>query len=165
MINILIVDDIDDNLTVLDMLIEEYMEDKEIEDYELFSYDNPIEGLKIAKKENIDIIFLDIMMPQLSGFDFLKKIREEKPLLTDLIIIMTTALGDNETKQKEENLGANGFMVKPVNIEVISVILDRYIPIINNKKRNWKRILETLMIWRILEILMIWMIFLNLTKK
>ena len=57
MIRILLVDDIKDNIVVLDMLIEEYMEDDDIQDYEIVSTTNPREGIEIALSQNIDIIF------------------------------------------------------------------------------------------------------------
>ena len=57
MMKILLVDDIAENITVLELLIEEYMEDNELEDYSLLSTTNSLEGVKIAKDESADIIF------------------------------------------------------------------------------------------------------------
>jgi len=128
MTKILLVDDIAENIAVLEMLIEEYMEDNEIEDYTLLSTINSTEGIKIAKDENIDIIFLDIMMPKLDGFGFLKCMRNYKQIEKQPIIIMTTALGDDATKKQEQKYGANAYMVKPISLKILTIMLDKYIP-------------------------------------
>ncbi len=132
MIKILLVDDVEDNLVALDLLLEEYMEDNKIENYQILSEIDSIKGLEVAKSENIDIIFLDIMMPKLDGFEFLKNIREDKNITKQPIVVMTTALGDKKTKDKEQSLGANAFMVKPISFKIVSIMLERYLTLVKD---------------------------------
>jgi len=136
MANILIIDDVEDNLIVLDILIEEYMEDKEIENYTITSTTNASKGLQIVDEKNIDIIFLDIMMPKMDGFEFLKILRNTN-LQKQPIVVMATALGDRKTKQKEQEYGANAYMVKPVSLKVVTIMLDKFLEVLNNNNTEF----------------------------
>ena len=129
MTNILLVDDVDDNLIALEISIEEYMENNNIESYEIILAKSAVTALQIVDEKEIDIIFLDIMMPVMSGFEFLKILRKSKLAKRQPIVVMTTALGDEETKQKEKEHGANAYMVKPINAKVVSIMLDKFLNI------------------------------------
>ena len=135
MVNILIIDDVDDNLVVLEMLIEEYMDEKRLEDYNILTTSDASKGLQIIEEKNIDIIFLDIMMPEMDGFEFLKILRN-KPLQKQPIVVMTTALGDDQTKQKEQAYGANAYMVKPVSLRVVTIMLDKFLEVLGINNTN-----------------------------
>ncbi|MEA3290515.1 MAG: response regulator [Campylobacterota bacterium] len=128
MTNILLIDDKKEMTTILEMLIDEYMEDNNIEEdnYNIIVKNNPFEGLYICEKSDIDILFLDIMMPGISGFEVLKEIRT-KELNKQPVIIMSTALNDKETISKEKEFGANAYMVKPFKLDTVEVILDKYL--------------------------------------
>jgi len=133
MITIMVIDDTQDILMALELLIEEYMEDNDIDDtkYSIILQNDPKEALEIIKDKQPDIVFLDIMMPNLSGFDILKTIRENK-LIKQPIVIMSTALADEGTKSKEQELKANAYMVKPFNYSVVKIMLDRYFTLKDN---------------------------------
>jgi two-component system response regulator ResD len=79
-------------------------------DFELREAPNGNEALALVNEEPIDLVLLDIMMPQVDGWEVCRKIRDVN---THLPIIMLTAL--NETKDKVEglNLGADDYIVKP----------------------------------------------------
>lgn len=131
MTNIMVLDDIQSNLDVMELLIEEYMDEKEIENYKLFLLNDSTKAIDLVKQESIDILFLDIMMQKLDGFDILKMVREDTSIKQP-IIVMATALGDDTTKQKEAQLGANAYMVKPIRYRVVKMMLDRYLQILKN---------------------------------
>src|SRR2546428_5926968 len=59
-----------------------------------------------------DIVVLDVMMPQRSGFEVCQKIREN-PVLGDVKIVMLTAKGRDVEKEKGLYLGANAYITKP----------------------------------------------------
>lgn len=132
MTKILLIDDIQDNIDVLELLIEQYMLEHGINDYIIQSSLEAEKGLEILKNENIDIVFLDIMMPQTDGFEFLQIARND-PIIHQPIIVMATALGDDITKQKEQKYGANAFMVKPIIYKTVKIMLDRYLKILKEK--------------------------------
>jgi CheY-like chemotaxis protein len=80
---------------------------------------------------NPNIILLDIMMPEMSGFDFLEKVREEK-LAEKTIIIMLTNQGQKEDIERALALGASGYIVKASAIP--SEVLEKTIAIADKGK-------------------------------
>lgn len=74
------------------------------------------EALEIATKEDIDIIFMDINMPGLSGLETVSCITKLKP---DIVIIILSAFDRFQYAQEAMNLGAFKYITKPVNRNVI----------------------------------------------
>lgn len=127
MIDILIVDDNDSNIYVLEILIEEWFEENNINNYSLDSAINGQETIKKLENKEYDIVFLDIMMPVMDGFEALEKIRS-KNLNTNAKFIVASAVIDNEdNKNRAKKLKANAFIVKPLSYETINIMLTKYI--------------------------------------
>lgn len=82
--------------------------------YNLVKQTNPLHALELAKKEHFDVILTDVRMPQMSGIDLLKKIREAKP---DQKVIVITAYGDLETATLAINHKAYAFFGKPIEFK------------------------------------------------
>lgn len=74
---------------------------------------NPVEAFGLLSGRIYDLIITDIMMPQINGYDFVEEIRKNKPLIPILFI---TALDDFSSKQKGFIVGADDYMVKPVDM-------------------------------------------------
>lgn len=72
------------------------------------------EGLKYAQSGIYDAIILDVMIPELSGWEILKKIREEK---NNVPVLMLTARDEMEDKIYGLDLGADDYMTKPFNTD------------------------------------------------
>ena len=70
------------------------------------------EALDKARRHRPKLLFLDIMMPKLSGFDVCARIRED-PGLSETHIIMLTAKGQEEDKARSLAAGANEYISKP----------------------------------------------------
>jgi len=70
--------------------------------------------------DSIDLILLDIMMPDMNGFETLSKIRENKALL-DIPVIMVTALVDRQDRLQAVEVGANDYITKPVDLIELKV--------------------------------------------
>lgn len=68
----------------------------------------------ILKKNKPKIVFLDILMPDVDGIELLKKFKEIDP---GVIVVMVTAKGDDETRQKALAAGADEFMTKPFSFD------------------------------------------------
>lgn len=81
--------------------------------YQTFEADNALTALKILEKEYINLIITDIMMPHMDGFEFIQQLRESNINIPVLII---TAKSDIMDKQTGFNLGADDYMVKPIDI-------------------------------------------------
>ena len=72
------------------------------------------EAMHALERRTIDLILLDIMIPQMDGFDVLNALRE-RPALRDTVVIMVSALGDSTSLSRCIQLGASDFIVKPYN--------------------------------------------------
>ncbi len=102
---ILIVDDtLSSRETVGDLL--------SIEDYQLLFAENGQQGLDTAQEHLPDLILLDVMMPGMDGFEVCARIRQFPPL-SEVPIIMITALDDRESMIEGINAGADDFISKP----------------------------------------------------
>lgn len=82
--------------------------------YEVFCAANGLEALNITDKQHIDLIVLDVMMPQMDGYEFTEHMRS---CGDDTPILMVTAKDLPEEKCKGFRVGTDDYMVKPVNEE------------------------------------------------
>ncbi|HZZ43734.1 MAG TPA: response regulator [Tepidisphaeraceae bacterium] len=69
------------------------------------------DALQFLSTQRPDLILLDLMMPDLSGFDVLQSIRE-KPATANTPVLMFSASGSREIRQRAAKLGANDFLTK-----------------------------------------------------
>jgi DNA-binding response OmpR family regulator len=102
---ILIVDDEPNIVTSLEFLMRG-------SDYEVRVARNGEEALRLAESLRPDVVLLDVMLPQRSGFEVCQQIREN-PILRDVKIIMLTAKGRDAERDRGLNLGANAYVTKP----------------------------------------------------
>jgi len=79
--------------------------------FEVITASSGEEGIKKINEPNIDVILLDLVLPDFDGFDILKKIREIDSLKKIPVIIFSN-LSDQDSLRKSEKLGATSFMVK-----------------------------------------------------
>lgn len=79
------------------------------EGYEVLAAEDGIEALEMLGREEPDLVVLDIMMPRLSGFEVLKKIRER----SDVPVILLTAKSQSVDKVVGLELGADDYITKP----------------------------------------------------
>jgi DNA-binding response OmpR family regulator len=86
---------------------------------------NGIEALQKVAEEKPDLILLDILMPQMDGFEVLRRLRSD-PATADLRVVILSALNTTEDIVKGFNLGANDFITKPIIMEkLISSVSDQ----------------------------------------
>jgi signal transduction histidine kinase len=76
-------------------------------------------ALEILHQETFDVVLLDIMMPVISGLDVLDTIRNT-PEMSDLPVILVSALSDIEDVVRGLQMGANDYLAKPVDIDILS---------------------------------------------
>ena len=77
----------------------------------------------VLSKKAPDILFLDIQMPEMDGHEILLKIKEKMP---NLYVVMVSGNSDIENVKRAIALGANGFLVKPLNINKLKECLATY---------------------------------------
>lgn len=79
-----------------------------------------LEGMKLAAEILPDVILLDIVLPDINGFEVCRKIRNHK-LLSDVVIIITTSLHDRESRIKGMEAGADEFITKPFDSDDLKI--------------------------------------------
>jgi DNA-binding response OmpR family regulator len=94
------------------MLIEQTLEDLEDEGVELLFAENGREALELIEGERPNLVFLDVMMPEMNGMEVCYKVKKELHL-DDVYIILLTAKGQEVDRQKGLEMGANKYMTKP----------------------------------------------------
>ena len=104
---------VDDDNIVLDFLSVFF----ENLNHEVITISDPTKALKKLLDEKPDLVLLDIMMPNKSGLELLKEMKEVDK---DVSIAMITALVDAEKVIEAFRLGAMDFLLKPFNIEYIN---------------------------------------------
>lgn len=109
---ILIVDD--DPL--IRLLLEEILTDFNAKGIQISSADNGLTALELIKREEPDIIFLDVMLPQMNGFEVCNIIKNDLSL-KHMYIIMLTAKGQEIDKKKAHEYGADYYITKPFTIQ------------------------------------------------
>ena len=104
MYNILICDDDKDIVNALKI----YLTDPQ---YRLLAAYNGLEALEMAEKEELHLVLMDIMMPQLDGISAMVRLREK----SNVPVILITAKGEDSDKILGLNVGANDYITKPFN--------------------------------------------------
>ena len=76
--------------------------------------DNGLDALKQASALQPDLILLDVMMPDMDGFEVCRRLRAD-PILADVPVVMTTALDDKASRLQGIEAGADDFISKPID--------------------------------------------------
>ncbi len=115
---VLVVDDEEIVRDVLSQMIEQ------TGDYEVDTAKNGIDALKYIKEKDYDVVFTDIMMPQLSGIELVQELKKTKPAIP---VVMVTALNNLDTGVSAMREGASDYITKPFELDKIKNVLDRVI--------------------------------------
>jgi DNA-binding response OmpR family regulator len=100
------------------LLLERTLLDFEDEGVEILTADNGGDALEIIKAKKPALVFLDIMMPEMNGFDVCNAVKNELGL-EDVYIVMLTAKGQEYDKRRGEEVGADIYMTKPFDPDEI----------------------------------------------
>ena len=112
---VLIVDDEVHIRTLLELALEELEDDYDVE---LLSAGDGEEGLKLIREEKPDLVFLDVMMPKMNGYDVCRTVKSD-PELKDIKIILLTAKGQEVDKKQGLEAGAYKYITKPFDPDEI----------------------------------------------
>ena len=127
---ILIVDDEGINRKLLQALLSR-------QGYNVLQAVNGLEAREIAKRENPDIILLDVMMPEEDGFETCEKLKAD-PVTTDIPIIFVSAMDDVASKVKGLSIGGWDYISKPFQREEVLARVKNYLKL----RFTFKRIIE-----------------------
>ena len=100
------------------MLIEQTLEELEDEGVEFLTAENGEIALEIIQKENPKLVFLDVMMPKMNGMEVCRRVKKELEL-NDVFIVLLTAKGQELDRQRGQEVGADVYMTKPFDPEII----------------------------------------------
>jgi len=108
----------DDNQNIRDALT--YL--LEDEGYELIVAKDGAEALQKVREQHPDILFLDIMMPEINGYDVCRAVKSD-PLVKETYVIMLTAKGQLAEQERGKEVGADEYIVKPFSpLELLSKV-------------------------------------------
>ena len=105
---------VDDNLIARNVVKGILTHSQHSEDYELSFATNGMEAIEKAAELTPDLIILDVMMPDLDGFEVCRYLRDV-PRLAEVPIVLVTALDDKDSRLEGINAGADDFITKPVD--------------------------------------------------
>ncbi len=96
----------------------------EKEGYESITANDGDEALKLVAQEKPDIMFLDINMPNKNGYEVCAEIKKN-PETRDIVVIMLTAKGQVEFEDKGFDAGADDFLLKPYDPNLIMAMIEK----------------------------------------
>ncbi|MCD6249740.1 MAG: response regulator [candidate division Zixibacteria bacterium] len=109
---------VDDEPMMRDLLAKVLIRDG----YRVLISEDGVAAFEVIEKEDVDIVLSDLEMPLMSGFDLLKKVKDEYPQIG---MIMMTGYGDTYTVKDALLLGADEYITKPFKNHEISLVVER----------------------------------------
>lgn len=109
---------VDDEALIRQFLVEAL----ERKNYDVDVAKNGNEALSLLKQKNFDLVITDMKMPNLSGIDLLRKIKELSP---HTLVIVMTAYGTIENAVEAMRLGAFNYILKPFTPDAIETLIDK----------------------------------------
>jgi DNA-binding response OmpR family regulator len=109
--NILIVDDNEMNLFLLAKILE-------LEGYQVTLAHNGMEAIQSALESKPDLALLDVMMPEMNGYELCRKMRQP-PLSMEIPIVMLTAMSSEGERTQALEAGANDVWSKPFDMDAL----------------------------------------------
>ncbi len=120
---------IDDEAGIRDVL-KEILSD---EGYVVFTAEDGIEGLELVRHERIDLVLLDVWLPNMGGMDVLKHLKSEKP---EIEVIVISGHGNIDLAVKAVKLGAFDFLEKPLSLDRVTTITRNALEMEELKREN-----------------------------
>ncbi|MBK1878549.1 response regulator [Pelagicoccus mobilis] len=96
--------------------------------FEVELAENGLEAYEKATTEDFDLVLMDLQMPELDGIAATRKIRESDSPRSDVPIVALTANAFAEVKEQCKDAGMQDFITKPLRVNALSEVLERWIP-------------------------------------
>jgi len=117
---ILVVDDAPENLMIIESILSQ--------DYSLKMFNDSSLALEYAFANPPDLILLDVMMPQIDGYEICRQFKAN-PRLADVPVIFITSKTDVEDEERGFAVGASDFIHKPISAPIVSARVKTHIKI------------------------------------
>lgn len=131
---ILVVDDVMTNVLLLEVLLNK-------EGFNVITANDGKSAIDIIAKEKLDLILLDINMPNMNGFDVIREIKKYSQF-RDIPVIFLTAMTDTDNIVKGFELGGNDYIIKPFNKEELMARIIHQLSLLAAKRIILKRTYE-----------------------
>jgi signal transduction histidine kinase/CheY-like chemotaxis protein len=119
--SILVVDDILTNLKVAEGLLEPYK-------CEVILCKSGLEAIELIKERHFDLVLMDHMMPEIDGIETTARIRALDESANSIPVVALTANAITGMREVFQQAGFNGFLAKPIDINELNDILDKWLP-------------------------------------
>ena len=116
---VLIVEDDEDNLSMLKFLLESWS-------FRVLEAKNGEDAIRIAEKNCPDLIILDVKLPLLDGFEVTRRIRESAKI-GGVPVIFLSGYAEASYRSAASVVGGNEYLVKPLDFEKLESILGKYV--------------------------------------
>ena len=119
----MIVEDVEMNMLLIKVHVTNILPNVEI-----IEATNGLEALEVVKKRKLDLILMDVQMPEMDGMEATQNIRKlDIDGVKNLPVIALTAGALKEEKEKALNAGMNDFLTKPIDSEHLKTLLNKYL--------------------------------------
>jgi two-component system, cell cycle response regulator DivK len=115
--NILVIDDSTTNIVLLEAIFED-------KGFKISTALTVSEAIQIMSKTLPDLILLDLLMPKISGYEFLEQLRKDKKSI-NIPVIVISAVTDRQNIARIRNMGAVEFVCKPVDIPILTALVEK----------------------------------------
>ena len=107
--NILVIEDVEDHLEIVKLILEQH-------GYNILVATTGLEGLKCARANSPDLVILDVVLPEMNGYEVCKEIKNGNDT-KDMPVIMLSVRSNPEDIETAYKAGANKYITKPFNLE------------------------------------------------
>ncbi|MGC8495138.1 MAG: response regulator [Syntrophobacteraceae bacterium] len=116
---ILAIDDTPDNLTALRAVLSDRLPESTV-----LTTKSGSRGLELALSEDPDVILLDIVMPEMDGYEVCRRLKDSERMKAIPVLFLTAQRADRDSRVKALEMGAEGFLAKPFDeVELVAQIL------------------------------------------
>ena len=116
---ILVVEDNEKNMILLRDVLE-------YQGYTVITAENGEVGIRLARDEQPDLIFMDIQMPVMDGYAAIKIVRSD-PELQEMKVVALTSFAMSGDKEQLLQAGFDGYLAKPVDIRQLPAVISKYL--------------------------------------
>jgi DNA-binding response OmpR family regulator len=111
---------IEDDLEAAELIVEELAD----QGFEPIIAHDGREGIEAIVKHKPDLVLCDISMPVMSGFEVLERLNAMGPQVARVPFVFLTAMSEREDEMRGRKLGADGYMVKPVDFDALNAVIN-----------------------------------------
>lgn len=92
--------------------------------FQVIEAEHGLEGIEKLEKKTVDIIFTDIVMPQMDGFEFCDSVKK-RPQWFEIPVVVMSTLSDSKYTFKALKMGADDFIAKPIVPKLLAKVIQR----------------------------------------